>query len=116
VKAIMKRHIAAAFAVAACASCWSLWAKAQDDGSTPATVYKSKCAVCHAADGSGGGTVGKQLNVPSFRSREVQGQTNEQLGLVISDGRGKMPGYRGKISDDQVKQLVTYVRELAPHR
>lgn len=114
-KVIMTRHIAAAFAVAACACSWSLLAKAQD-GSTPVTVYKSKCAVCHAVDGSGSGTVGKQLNVPSFRSREVQGQTNEQLELVISDGRGKMPGYRGKISDDQIKQLVTYVRELAPHR
>lgn len=115
-KLVRTRRIAAAFAMTACASCWSSWAKAQDDSSTPATVYKGKCAVCHAADGSGSGTVGKQLNVPSFRSREVQGQTNEQLQLVISDGRGKMPGYRGKMSDDQIKQLVTYVRELAPHR
>jgi cytochrome c6 len=116
VKVVRTRRIATAFALAACACSWNLWAKTQGDGSTPVTIYKSKCAVCHAADGSGSGTVGKQLNVPSFRSREVQGQTNEQLELVISDGRGKMPGYRGKISDDQIKQQVTYVRELAPHR
>lgn len=110
-----KRAVGSWLGVAgACALCLGL--RAQNETMSAVALYKSKCAVCHAADGSGSGTVGKQLNVPSFHSREVQGQTNEQLELVISGGRGKMPGYRGKISDDQIKQLVTYVRELAPRR
>jgi mono/diheme cytochrome c family protein len=49
-------------------------------------------------------------------AHEVQVQTNEQLQLVISEGRGKMPGYRGKINDDQIKQLVNYIRGLAPRK
>jgi mono/diheme cytochrome c family protein len=54
--------------------------------------------------------------VPSLGAHEVQVQTNEQLQLVISEGRGKMPGYRGKINDDQIKQLVNYIRGLAPRK
>jgi cytochrome c6 len=90
--------------------------KAQDDTMSATTVYKIKCAVCHAADGSGSGTVGKQLNVPDFRSSEVQRQTNEQLELAILNGRGKMPGYGGKISANQIKQLVTYIRGFVPRK
>jgi cytochrome c6 len=104
------------FALLAAACALSLCLKAQDEGVNVAAIYKSKCAVCHAADGSGNVTVGKQLNVPSLGAHEVQVQTNEQLQLVISEGRGKMPGYRGKINDDQIKQLVNYIRGLAPRK
>jgi cytochrome c5 len=98
----------------ACAVCFC--AKAQDETMSVSAVYKTKCAICHAADGSGSGTVGKQLNVPDFRSSEVQRQTNERLELAILNGRGKMPGFGGKISADQIKQLVTYIRAFVPRK
>ena len=79
-----------------------------------AALFKSKCAVCHAPDGSGGGAMGKQLGVTDLRSDAVQKQTDAQLNDSITNGKGtKMPAYKGKITDDQIKGLVGYIRELA---
>jgi mono/diheme cytochrome c family protein len=85
-------------------------AQAQD----AASLFKAKCSVCHADDGSGSGTMGKQLGVKDLRSDDVQKQTDAQLNDSITNGMGKkMPAYKGKITDDQIKQLVGYLRELA---
>jgi mono/diheme cytochrome c family protein len=85
-------------------------AHAQDE----AALFKSKCAVCHAPDGSGSGAMGKQLGVTDLRSDAVQKQTDAQLNDSITNGKGtKMPAYKGKITDDQIKGLVGYIRELA---
>ena len=84
--------------------------QAQDAGA----LFKSKCAVCHAPDGSGSGAMGKQLGVTDLRADEVQKQTDAQLNDSISNGVGKkMPAYKGKITDDQIKGLVGYIRSFA---
>ena len=79
-----------------------------------ASLYKAKCAVCHAADGSGNTTMGKQMQTPDLRSEEVQKQTDAQLIDATTNGKGKkMPAYKDKLTGDQIKQLVAYIRELA---
>jgi cytochrome c6 len=84
--------------------------QAQDAGA----LFKSKCGVCHAPDGSGSGAMGKQLGLRDLGSAEVQKQTDAQLTDIITNGKGgKMPAYKGKITDDQIKGLVEYVRSLA---
>ena len=30
----------------------------------------------------------------------------------VSKGKGKMPGYAGKLTDDQIKQVVAHVKTL----
>lgn len=78
-----------------------------------ASVFKAKCSVCHAADGSGSSAMGKQLGAKDLRSDEVQKQTDAQLNNTITNGKGgKMPAYKGKLTDDQIKGLVTYIRTL----
>ena len=85
-------------------------ARAADD---PAAVFKAKCAACHAADGSGNSATGKALATPDLRSDEIQKQADAQLIDSITNGKGKkMPAYKGKLTDDEIKQLVGYVREL----
>lgn len=79
-----------------------------------AALYKAKCVVCHSDDGSGSGATGKQLGAKDLRSDEVQKQTDAQLNESISNGMGKkMPAYKGKLTDDQIKGLVAYIRDLA---
>ena len=79
------------------------------------TLYKTKCAACHGADGSGSTTMGKSLGAKDLGSAEVQKQTDAQLTDSITNGMagGKMPAYKGKLTDDQIKSLVGYVRSLA---
>jgi mono/diheme cytochrome c family protein len=79
------------------------------------TLYKTKCAACHAADGTGNTTMGKSLGAKDLGSAEVQKQTDAQLTDSITNGTGggKMPAYKGKLTDDQIKGLVGYIRSLA---
>ena len=73
-------------------------------------LYKSKCAMCHAANGSGDTAMGKKLGARDFASPEVQKQTDAQLIEITAKGKNKMPGYEKKLTDDQIKQLVAYIR------
>jgi cytochrome c6 len=75
--------------------------------------FKAKCAMCHGADGSGGTATGKSLKVRDLGSADVQGQTDAQLTEIITSGKDKMPAYKGKLTDDQIKGLVAYIRTLA---
>jgi cytochrome c6 len=81
-------------------------------GADGATVFKTKCAVCHGADGSGNTTMGKQMKIADLRSPEVQKQTDAQLIEATTNGKGKMPAYKGKLTDEQIKQVVAHIREL----
>ncbi len=77
-----------------------------------AAIYKSKCAACHGPDGSGQTAVGKSMKLRDLRSADVQKQTDEALVTVITSGRGKMPGYQKKLSSDEIKGAVAFVRAL----
>lgn len=78
-----------------------------------ASLYKTKCAVCHAPDGSGGTVMGKKLGAKDLRSDEIQKKTDADLNGVITNGMGKtMPAYKGKLTGDQIKQLVAFIRDL----
>jgi len=52
------------------------------------------------------------LGLKDFASADVQGKSDADLKGVISDGKDKMPSYKGKLSDDQISSLVKYIRSL----
>ena len=74
-------------------------------------LYKSKCQVCHGADGKGS-AAGQKLGVKDFHSPEVQKQSDAELFEATKQGKGKMPAYDKKLTDDQIKQLVKFIRTL----
>lgn len=76
------------------------------------SLFKSKCAICHSPDGSGSGPVGKSLNIPDLRSGDVQKNSDADLIGIVTNGRNKMPAQKDKLSEDQIKQLVSFVRDL----
>jgi mono/diheme cytochrome c family protein len=69
--------------------------------------------MCHGPDGGGDTPTGKAMKVRDLRSAEVQKQTDAELTAAITNGKNKMPAYKGKLDDAQIKQLVGFVRELA---
>jgi cytochrome c6 len=77
-----------------------------------ASTFKAKCAMCHGADGTGNSPTGKAMKVRDLSSPEVQGQTDAQLSDIVTNGKNKMPAYKGKLTDDQIKGLVAYIRGL----
>jgi mono/diheme cytochrome c family protein len=76
---------------------------------TGADTYKAKCAMCHAADGSASGPAGKAMKVPAFSASKL---TEAEMIAETKAGKGKMPSFTGKLTDAQIKDVVTYVKSL----
>jgi mono/diheme cytochrome c family protein len=81
-------------------------------GQDGAANFKAKCAMCHGPDGSGKTAMGAKFNIRDLRSAEVQKQTDAELVEIVTKGKNKMPPYDGKLTKEQIGQLVAYVREL----
>ena len=77
-----------------------------------AAVYKAKCASCHGPDGKGETATGKAMKLRSLASADAQKTSDADLTKVISDGKGKMPAYKGKLTADEIKALVAFIRTL----
>jgi mono/diheme cytochrome c family protein len=80
---------------------------------TGENLFKTKCAACHGPDGKGEVPMGKKLGARNLGSAEVQGQSDAQLTEVLTKGKNKMPAYDGKLTKEQIGQLVAYIRELS---
>lgn len=75
-----------------------------------ASLYKSKCAGCHGADGTGS-AMGKKMGAQDFTSADVQKMSDAELAGIITNGKAKMPPYKS-LTADQVKGLVDYIRTM----
>ncbi len=73
-----------------------------------AVLYKAKCAMCHGADGSGKAAMGTK----PLGSADVQKMSDADLTGAITNGKGKMPAYKGKLTDAQISDMVKYIRTL----
>jgi cytochrome c6 len=80
------------------------------DAQDAATIYKSKCVGCHAADGTGS-AMGKKMGTRDFTTAEVQGMSDAQLTDIITNGKNKMPKY-GSLKPEDLKGLVAYIRTM----
>lgn len=78
---------------------------------TPEALYKAKCAMCHGPDGAGS-TVGKKMGVKDFKDPEILKASDASLIKDTKEGKGKMPKFEGKLSDQQINELVKYIRTL----
>ncbi|MFI5360675.1 MAG: c-type cytochrome [Elusimicrobiota bacterium] len=86
---------------------------APDAGAT----FKAKCTACHAKDGTGSPSMAKmfQLKDPSvlnLTSDATRKKADADLIKTITDGRGKMPSFKGKLKDAEIAALVAYLRAL----
>jgi cytochrome c6 len=75
------------------------------------STFESTCATCHGADGSGT-PLGKTLQAADLRSPEVQKKPDAELIQSVTNGKGNMPPFKGKITDQQISALIAYVRTL----
>ena len=77
-----------------------------------AAVFTGKCAMCHGKGGAGDTGMGKSMKLRDLGAVDVQKQTAADLTKIIADGKGKMPAYKGKLSDNEIKGVVTFIRTL----
>ncbi len=77
-----------------------------------AETYKARCSACHGANGSGETMLGKNLKVRPLGSDDVQNKSDDEIAAIISKGKKRMPPFGGKLSKDQIRDVVKYIRLL----
>lgn len=78
-----------------------------------APLFKQNCAPCHAMDGSANTPAGKSTKAKDLRSPEVQKKTDEELANQIRNGKGPMPSFKARFKEDDIRELVAFIRALA---
>jgi mono/diheme cytochrome c family protein len=74
-------------------------------------IFKTNCVMCHGVDGTGFSA----LKTPDFTSPKWQASiTDKQMRVVIKDGKKgtAMAAFRDKLSDEQVTEVIAYIRSL----
>lgn len=82
-------------------------------------LYAANCVPCHGAGGKGDGPNAIGLNPPPADFSRHMGpglHTDGQVYLWIRDGfpNSAMPAWKDRLSEQQIWQLVTYLRTFAP--
>jgi mono/diheme cytochrome c family protein len=89
---------------------------AQSDASAKVglSLYTKNCASCHGKTGLGDGVKARTLkDFPGdFSKAEFQGLTDGDIYFKTKTGRGDMPKYEGKLADDDIWNIVNYMRTL----
>ena len=81
------------------------------------TNWANNCAQCHGASGKGDTKMGKMLNAMDLTDAKKQSSfTDAQAATAIKEGvkqNGKttMKAFGGKLTDQEIKALVAYVRQ-----
>ena len=82
-------------------------------GSEGKTVYESKCATCHGKEGKSETKAGQMTQSPDLTLKSWKSGTSlAEVEKLIREGAGKMPKYQDKLSEEEIRAVTRYVREL----
>lgn len=84
-------------------------------------AYAKNCRFCHGADAKGNGAMAPKDTHPSdlTDAKWDRGATDGEIFLVIRDGAGpdmKMKGYKGRMADNDIWNVVNYLRSVGPKK
>ncbi len=87
---------------------------AADELASARKIYSERCTKCHKEDGTGGVTEieGKKVKAPNFTSDKLKNEPDAEFVEVIEHGEKEdgMPAFKGKLSDEEIKSLVKFIR------
>lgn len=84
----------------------------------PPSNWSRFCAPCHGTDGAGHTRMGHMFKIADFTDPAVQKSfTDEQAFAAIKNGlvehgSTKMKPFKTRLSDDEIKAVVAYIRTL----
>lgn len=73
-------------------------------------LYERDCAMCHGIDGMASriGRGAADLNDPDWQRRT----SVEQVVQVIREGRGQMPAWKSRFSEEEIRAVAEHVKAL----
>lgn len=84
-----------------------------EEEATGEKIYAQKCATCHGEDARGDTKMGRMTKTPDLTTAEWKNGT--ELGQVIKtlkEGLGKMPPYKGKLSEEELRAVAAHTLKL----
>jgi len=100
---------------------WIGESRGHADEAAIARTFKARCGGCHGPDGKGKTKQGEKMKIGDMTSAAFKKEmTPEKMKATVldvftrdKDGvKQEMKGLRGKIPDDQLEELIAYVRSL----
>lgn len=71
-----------------------------------AEVYQNVCQACHMANALGGEGAAK---IPALAKNGALEASGYPI-MVVTGGKGAMPWFRGQLTDQQISDVINYVR------
>jgi cytochrome c oxidase cbb3-type subunit 3 len=97
------------------------WVSAQTQRGNPKAgedVYRQQCLRCHGTNLDGNGPDSRDLIVrpADLRSTISRSKTDWELLVAISNGVlfSPMHSFRGKLTDEQMLDVLSYIRSISP--
>jgi mono/diheme cytochrome c family protein len=84
-----------------------------------AALWKEHCTSCHGANGKGKTKAGRKAKVKDFTDAEYQKKFTDEFATkrlkegIMEDGKERMKPFGDKLKDDEIKELLAYVRKFA---
>ena len=77
--------------------------------------YGYDCAMCHGTDGDGKGDLAADMKLKMLDYRDpatLKSVTDGEMFYVIKNGNGEMPSEADRLKDDDIWNLVNYIRSI----
>jgi len=71
-------------------------------------VFEQNCAKCH-----GKTATGRHFGGPSLVSEQITAASDHDLRNIITNGKGRMPKYAGKLTSEEIETLVEQIKAWA---
>jgi len=90
-----------------------------------AQSYNKQCALCHGATGAGDGKLAAATSAYGAKPSDLtddkwnHGSTDGEIFTVIRDGIEpdfNMPGFKGRLSETEIWNVVNYIRSIGPNK
>ncbi|MBI3806920.1 MAG: cytochrome c [Nitrospirae bacterium] len=93
----------------------ALTSAASGDPTKGKVLYANNCLICHGEHGKGDGLIGESLHPPptNLTGSQARAKSDKDLLTVIREGRATMPAWKNRLNDQDIQNLLAYIRSLS---
>lgn len=84
-----------------------------DQFATARANFAKNCEACHGEDATGGlvKVDNKRIKVPSLKAEHAIKHTDDEIMKMITSGEEEMPAFKDKMSQQEIAEMVRFVRK-----
>lgn len=75
----------------------------------PRLLYERKCAICHGTNGRASSYTAAHPDMPAVGDLASTDKQEDELRLIMMDGRGAMPAFASRLSEQAADALLAYI-------